>query len=165
MPEKSLEEPLDSSPIQCIWYPGKPNQGKPSYPHHLPDHFVGFMPIGSKEGYKNDHSYFVDTSYALPSGVEVLIILFLLSRNRSNLRDVHSWAESARVTEEFEQEKSSMGESMRKIREERDSAFAKKEKVILRCNDLLHRQEKLISDHPASERRLTSEMEILKSNS
>ncbi|GAA0183167.1 hypothetical protein LIER_30631 [Lithospermum erythrorhizon] len=76
-----------------------------------------------------------------------------------------SWAKSARVIEEFEQEKSSMGESMRQIREERDSALPEKEKAILRCNDLLLRQEKLISDHAASEGRLTSEMEILKANS
>ncbi|GAA0183508.1 hypothetical protein LIER_30905 [Lithospermum erythrorhizon] len=71
MPEKPLEEPLVSSPVQCIWYPGKPNQGKPSYPRRSPDHSMGFMPIGSKEGYKSDHPYFVDTPYVLPSGVEV----------------------------------------------------------------------------------------------
>ncbi|GAA0156970.1 hypothetical protein LIER_14335 [Lithospermum erythrorhizon] len=71
MPEKPLEEPIDSSPIQCIWYPGKPNQGKPSSPLHSPDHSMDFKPIGSEEGYKSDHPYFVDNPYVLPSGVEV----------------------------------------------------------------------------------------------
>ncbi|GAA0168732.1 hypothetical protein LIER_23384 [Lithospermum erythrorhizon] len=59
------------------------------------------------------------------------------------------WAEFVRITEEFEQEKSSIGEFMRRIREERESALAEKEKDILRCNDLIRRQEKLISDHTA----------------
>ncbi|GAA0154069.1 hypothetical protein LIER_37797 [Lithospermum erythrorhizon] len=69
--EKPSEEPLDSPPVQCIWYPGKPHQERPSSPHRSPDPSMGFMPIGSEEGYKSDHSYFVDTPYVLPSGVEV----------------------------------------------------------------------------------------------
>ncbi|GAA0168034.1 hypothetical protein LIER_22846 [Lithospermum erythrorhizon] len=40
------------------------------------------------------------------------------------------WAESARVNEEFEREKSSIGESIRRIREEKDSALAGKEKAL-----------------------------------
>ncbi|GAA0142645.1 hypothetical protein LIER_03492 [Lithospermum erythrorhizon] len=56
------------------------------------------------------------------------------------------WAESARVNEEFEQEKSSIGESIRRIREERDSALAGKEKALKRCDDLLRSQEKLVSE-------------------
>ncbi|GAA0158591.1 hypothetical protein LIER_15569 [Lithospermum erythrorhizon] len=68
------------------------------------------------------------------------------------------WAESARINEEFEQEKSSKGESIRRIREERDSALAKKEKAMLKCDDLLRRHEKLVSDHAISEGKIKFEM-------
>ncbi|GAA0156536.1 hypothetical protein LIER_43365 [Lithospermum erythrorhizon] len=75
------------------------------------------------------------------------------------------WDESARINEEFEQEKSSIGESIRRIREGRDSALAEKEKAILKCDELLRRQKKLIFDHAASEEKLKSEIDILKDNS
>ncbi|GAA0146723.1 hypothetical protein LIER_06610 [Lithospermum erythrorhizon] len=39
------------------------------------------------------------------------------------------WAESARVAEAFEREKSSLGEKMRRMREERNSALAEKDKL------------------------------------
>ncbi|GAA0158976.1 hypothetical protein LIER_15868 [Lithospermum erythrorhizon] len=146
-----LAEPLDSSPVQRIWYPGKPNQDKPSSPRHSPDHSVGFMPIGSEEGYKSEHPYFVDTPYVLPSGVEVT--------DDSVSRHVNSLAA------DMLRNCMLRAKSMRKIREERDSALDEKEKAILRCNDLIRCQEKLIYDHAASEGRLTFEMEILKANS
>ncbi|GAA0175902.1 hypothetical protein LIER_28994 [Lithospermum erythrorhizon] len=75
------------------------------------------------------------------------------------------WAEVARVTEEFELEKSSFGESLRLMRDERDSAFDEKEKATQKYNDLLRSQDKLISNHAATEGKFTSELETLRANS
>ncbi|GAA0139915.1 hypothetical protein LIER_35153 [Lithospermum erythrorhizon] len=53
-------------------YAGYPSGSRvfPS-PHPPPDPSICFLPIGSEEGYKSDHPYFVNTPYVLPSGVEV----------------------------------------------------------------------------------------------
>ncbi|GAA0153745.1 hypothetical protein LIER_11911 [Lithospermum erythrorhizon] len=84
---------------------------------------------------------------------------------RAEVLGAIQWAESSRINEEFEQEKSSIRESIRRIREERYSALAEKEKARLRCDDLLRRQEKLVFDHAASEGKLKAEVDILKDNS
>ncbi|GAA0156060.1 hypothetical protein LIER_38209 [Lithospermum erythrorhizon] len=69
LPKVSDTSPQYPSPIQGIWYPGLPSKSAvPRTSHHSPDPSVGFMPIGSEEGYKSGHPYFVDTPYVLPSG-------------------------------------------------------------------------------------------------
>ncbi|GAA0166496.1 hypothetical protein LIER_21638 [Lithospermum erythrorhizon] len=142
----SNEQPLDSLPIQCTWYPGIPNKAKPQSPRHSPDPSVGFMPTGFEEGYKSDHPYFVDTPYVMPSGVEViddsvsrpvhslavdLLKNYMLITKVIGAMKVQSptrlhnhfahyqlrWDETARVAEEFEWEKFSLGEEMRRRRE------------------------------------------------
>ncbi|GAA0156246.1 hypothetical protein LIER_38244 [Lithospermum erythrorhizon] len=63
VPEEAREEPLDSSPIHCIWHPGMPSQDRPPTPRRSPNPPTGSMPIISEEGYKSDHPYIVDTPY------------------------------------------------------------------------------------------------------
>ncbi|GAA0161964.1 hypothetical protein LIER_18160 [Lithospermum erythrorhizon] len=49
--EKAREEPLDSSPVQCVWYPGHPHHERPPSPRRSPDAQMDFMPINPrKEG-------------------------------------------------------------------------------------------------------------------
>ncbi|GAA0151848.1 hypothetical protein LIER_10476 [Lithospermum erythrorhizon] len=72
LPKVFNTSPQDPSPIQGIWYPCLPSKsGVPRTSHHSPDLSAGFMPIGSEEGYKSGHPYFVDTPYVLPSVVEL----------------------------------------------------------------------------------------------
>ncbi|GAA0141281.1 hypothetical protein LIER_02458 [Lithospermum erythrorhizon] len=184
----SNEQPLDSSPIQCTWYPGIPNKARPPSPRHSPDPSVGFMPIGSKEGYKSNHPFFVDTLYVLPSGVEVtddsvsspihsLVadqlkncmlrteVLGAMKATEAAYAMSLKWAKSARIAEEFEHEKSSLGEEMRMMRDERDSPLAEKDKLTQKYETLLRSQEELKSNHTATERNLTSELEVVKADS
>ncbi|GAA0145978.1 hypothetical protein LIER_06037 [Lithospermum erythrorhizon] len=160
-----------------------PNKSKPRSPRHSPEASVGFMPIGSEEGYKSDHPYFVDAPYILPSGVkvtddsvsrpihflatdmlkncmlraEVLRAMKVQSPTRLHKKFPHyqlratetayamslQWAESERVAREFELVKSSVGEEMRKVREERDLALAEKDKITRKYETLLQSQEEL----------------------
>ncbi|GAA0186556.1 hypothetical protein LIER_33844 [Lithospermum erythrorhizon] len=83
------------------------------------------------------------------------------------------WEEAARANAEFERErseflkekdkfkkaKSSIGTSMQMLREERESALARKDKTLKKIEDLLGYNEKLICDHVASEMKLKSQVE------
>ncbi|GAA0169450.1 hypothetical protein LIER_23937 [Lithospermum erythrorhizon] len=135
------EPPLDPSPVQGIWYAGRPTMSRVTRSAlHSPNPSVGFMPIGSEEGYKSDHPYFMDTPYVLTSGVKVTgdsvsrpihcLAADLLKNCMLRTKAIEApYAMSFQVTEELENEKSSFGESLRMIREERDSALAEKEKI------------------------------------
>ncbi|GAA0169577.1 hypothetical protein LIER_24028 [Lithospermum erythrorhizon] len=178
-----IEKPLDSgSPIQCTWYPGMPNKSKSRSPRHSLDPSVGFMTIGSEEGYKSSHPSFVDTPYVFPAGVEVtddsisfpihslaadLLRNYMLRAEATEAAYAMSlqWAELARITGEFEHEKSSFGKEMRKVREERDSALAEKDRTARKYETLLRSQEELKSNHATTEQNLTSELEDIKADS
>ncbi|GAA0151849.1 hypothetical protein LIER_10477 [Lithospermum erythrorhizon] len=83
----------------------------------------------------------------------------------TRLRNYFAHNQLRRVAEEFEHEKSSLGEEMRRIREERDSIFAEKENVTQKYNDLLRSQDELISNHTATEGKLAYELETTKAYS
>ncbi|GAA0145867.1 hypothetical protein LIER_36212 [Lithospermum erythrorhizon] len=54
---------------------------------------------------------------------------------------------------------------MRKVREERDSALAEKDRIARKYETLLRSQEELKSNHAAAETNLTSELEVVKADS
>ncbi|GAA0161662.1 hypothetical protein LIER_17923 [Lithospermum erythrorhizon] len=54
---------------------------------------------------------------------------------------------------------------MRRMREERDSALAKKDKLTQKYETLLYSQEELKSNHTTTERKLTLELEVVKADS
>ncbi|GAA0179027.1 hypothetical protein LIER_29917 [Lithospermum erythrorhizon] len=140
LPKVFSTSPQDPSPVQGIWYPGLLSKsGAPRTSHYSPDPSVVF------------------TAH---------LTLFLLSScHRGGVCDVPSVGRSDKGCLGFEHEKSSLGEEMRKIREERDSAFAEKEEATEKYNDLLRSQEELISNHTTTEGKLASELEITKANS
>ncbi|GAA0165451.1 hypothetical protein LIER_20852 [Lithospermum erythrorhizon] len=71
--EETRKEPLDSSPVQCIWFPGQPSQERPQSPRRSTDTSAGFMPIGSeqdtKENLVSDHAV---SEWKLRSEVDTL---------------------------------------------------------------------------------------------
>ncbi|GAA0156737.1 hypothetical protein LIER_38334 [Lithospermum erythrorhizon] len=67
-----------------------------------------------------------------------------------------------REKEEFEQAKASIGTSVRIIKEERDSALARKDKAEKRCEELLTQIEKFTYEHAAFEGKLKSKVEMSK---
>ncbi|GAA0145390.1 hypothetical protein LIER_05595 [Lithospermum erythrorhizon] len=138
-----IEKHLDSrSSIQCTWYPGMPNKSNPRSPRHSPDPSVGFMPIGSEERYKSDHPYFVDDPYVLPSGVNVTddsVSHFIHSLATDMLNNCMLGAEIL--------------------------GAMKVQPPSRLYQQFAHYELRLKSNHAATERKLTSELEVVKADS
>ncbi|GAA0155889.1 hypothetical protein LIER_13510 [Lithospermum erythrorhizon] len=102
-------------------------------------------PIRSGEGYKSDHHFFVNTPYVIPLGVQATeagYTMFL------------KWQKAIADAEELEREKSSFGNLLSQMREERVSAIVERNRVVEKYNGLM-------TSHAASEGKLKAEMGAL----
>ncbi|GAA0171086.1 hypothetical protein LIER_25203 [Lithospermum erythrorhizon] len=102
---------------------GQASQERPPSPRRSPDTLTGSMPTGSVGGggYKQDHPFFVDTRYELPSGVRVtddsvsrpahplataMLKNCILQATEAVYAMSLQWKEAARANAKFERERS-----------------------------------------------------------